>query len=815
MGQTQAMNAGERTLSETVETGTVCYHCGVECAPEQFVEDDKAFCCAGCQTVYRILNEHDMCQYYDIEPSPGTQLKGKIQQRYEFLELPAVVEELVDYNDGTTAVVRFFLSQIHCASCIWLLENLHKFNPGIAHAQVNFMRKELKLRFNPDEISLRQVVELLDSIGYAPEIELNHKANRAQKTDRSLSYQLGIAGFAFGNIMLLSFPEYLGLSSSESVYFQLFGYLNIALSLPVLLYSGRPYWMSAWQAVKHGTVNMDVPITLGMLALFFRSSYEILSHTGAGYMDSLAGLVFFLLIGKWFQQRTFDSLSFERDYNAYFPIAATRLDGNAEQSVQIGQLKPGDRVLIRFGELIPADGVLMSGNALIDYSFVTGESTPVHKHAGDKIFAGGRQTGESFEMELTKPSSQSYLTNLWSNEAFQTDEYRKVEKFADKAGKYFTAVVLVIAFATLLYWWPIDIAVAMQAFSAVLIIACPCAIALSIPFTYGNILRILARRSFFIKHTVVIEAIQSITHMVFDKTGTLTAADRSAVSFHPYEGRHLSDREKSLLRSLAFQSSHPASRIIAGYFATHPLQKLAELNECIGKGLSGIAEGVKVLLGSNSYMQECGIDLPPDLPPGTCLAIDGQYRGQFSFENEYRSGFGNTVKTLARSYKISVISGDNDRERALLERAFPDKNRLLFEQSPEDKLAYIRQLQNAGDKVMMIGDGLNDAGGLRQSNVGVVITESVNNFTPASDVIMAADNFQDLPVIMHFLKNAKKLIYWAYGLAFIYNLIGLSYAVTGSLSPLIAAVLMPLSSITIVAFGVLASNYFSRIYGLK
>lgn len=763
-------------------------------------------------TVFQILSDHDMCRYYEMEDRPGTQLKGKVLERYDYLDIPAVIQQLLDYEDEKRASVRFYLPQIHCASCIWLLENLHKFNPGIYHSKVNFLKKEAQLQYDPSEISLRQVVELLASIGYAPDIKLDAEPARKKRvTDRKLIYQLGVAGFGFGNIMLLSFPEYLGLASSEETYYRLFGYLNIALSLPVLLYSGKPYWLSAWQGLKHGTINMDMPITLGMLALFFRSSYEILSHTGAGYMDSLAGLIFFLLIGKWFQQATYHSLSFEKDYSAYFPIAATRMEEGKEVAVPIRDIAPGDRLFIRFGELIPADGILTRGTGLIDYSFVTGESTPIEKQIGDKIFAGGKQTGEAFEMEVTRKTSQSYLTGLWNDEAFQSDDYRRTQRFADLVGKYFTIAVVSIALGTLAYWWNKDIAIAMQAFSAVLIIACPCAIALSIPFTYGNILRILARRSFFIKHTTVIEAIQQLDRVIFDKTGTLTAAEQSQVSF---SGEALSDIEKQMIRSLAFQSNHPASRRLDLFLKEHVLLPVRDMSEEIGMGIQGRIGEEDILLGSEKYLRKKGIALPGAGYKGVLIATGGAYRGEFTFENAYRGGLAEVAEQLGDKYSLSLLTGDNDREAVFLREHFHEGSELLFRQDPEDKLRYVRSRQDAGERVMMIGDGLNDSGALKQADVGIVLTEKTNNFTPACDVIMGADNFSSLPLIMNYITHSKKLIYWAYGLAMIYNTIGLSYAVQGTLSPLIAAILMPLSSVTIVAFGVLSSSWLAARMGL-
>ena len=296
----------QQLIENMPEVATNCYHCGEPCEEVEVRLEDKVFCCEGCKTVFEILNDNGLCRYYDLDENAGISLKGKAQEEYAFLNDPDVREKIIDFSDAHRTRVTFFMPQIHCASCIWLLENLYKLSPGVLASTVNFVKKEAYITFSEEEVSLRRVVELLASIGYAPAINLSN-LDQADKplTDRSFYYKLGIAGFAFGNIMLLSFPEYLGLDQGTDAYFvRVFGYLNILLALPVVFYSGRDYLQSAWLGLQQRMLNIDVPISIGILTLFGRSVFEILTHTGAGYLDSLAGLVFFLLIGKWFQQRT-------------------------------------------------------------------------------------------------------------------------------------------------------------------------------------------------------------------------------------------------------------------------------------------------------------------------------------------------------------------------------------------------------------------------------------------------------------------------------------------------------------------------------
>ena len=754
--------------------------------------------------VYEILSDNDLCQFYEIEEKPGISLKGKKQEQYAYLDDSDVVEKLVYFQNDKMTRAGFYLPQIHCASCIWLLENLYRLNESILSSKVNFLKKEAYITFDLKGTSFRKIVELLASIGYAPAFNLGSLETSGKKEPhKRFYYQLSVAGFAFGNIMLLSLPEYFGLA--ESSFRELFGYLNILLILPVVSYSGVDYLRSAWKGLGRRQLNIDVPIALGILTLFGRSLFEIISHTGAGYLDSLAGLVFFLLIGKWFQQVTYHQLSFERDYKSYFPVAVTLLKKGKEQNIPLNRLNAGDRIIIRNGELIPTDGILLKGEAWIDYSFVTGENAPIHEKTGNKVYAGGRQKGAAIEVSVTKKTDQSYLTQLWNEAVFKEESFSGATKLADRVGRYFTMVILSIALLTLTYWIPKDVPLAINAFTAVLIIACPCAVALSIPFTFGNTLRLLGRKGFYLKNTRVIEQLNEIGSLVLDKTGTIT---HSANGTLHYEGEQLTSKETQAVQQLAMQSLHPVSRQIVQSLKksasfTQINQSIAsrvilkDFKEITGQGIQGTVGEIYVEIKKSTDEK------------GTALSINGQQKGIFKSRNQYREGLEVLLKNWARQFKVYLLSGDNDMERSFLEKFFP-RNNLYFEQSPKEKLNFVQQRQLSGEKILMLGDGLNDAGALRQADIGIVIAENINNFTPACDAILDARRFHRLPDFMRFARFSLWVVYAAYGLAFVYNIIGLSFAVQGTLSPVIAAILMPLSSITIVAFGVGMTYLISR-----
>lgn len=773
---------------------------------------EKAFCCEGCKTVFQILHTHEMETYYELEAHPGAnQQAGGRADRFAYLDLPEVQDGLLDYRDEHSSRLRLLIPQIHCSSCIWLLENLHRLHPAIQQSRVQFLKKELTVVFAHSEFSLRELVELLSKIGYTPELNLNdlNPDNQQVHTPNSFYYKLGIAGFAFGNIMLLSFPEYLGLDAGiELQYSQLFGYLNLLLALPVFFYSASDYFRSAWFGMKHGNINIDLPISIGVITLFLRSSFEVLSHTGAGYFDSMAGLVFLLLVGKWFQHKTYNAFSFERDYESYFPIAVTQIQNGIENSIPVKQVAPGDMLLVRNGELIPADSLLISDEAAIDYSFVTGEARPVQKSSGELIYAGGRQTGGAIRVQVRKEISQSYLTQLWNQEEGGTTSPANMATAADQLGRYFTVAILLIATVSAVYWGIMSgFPMAMNVFTAIMIIACPCAIALTIPFTLGNSLRILGRMKCYIKNTHVIERMAKIDHIVFDKTGTLTYPAAHTLEYH---GVRLSETERSTLHALASQSTHPVSRSIAAWAENDTTCPVHLFNEVSGKGISGYAEGKLFKVGSGSFVWDQASDELETNESGAYLAIDGAVKGQFIIPNEYREGLPDMIQELQNRYSLSVLSGDNAGERARLAHLFSANTPAHFNQSPQEKLTHIQSLQNQGQQVLMVGDGLNDAGALRQSEVGIAVSEHINNFSPASDIILDASVLPRLGDILTYARTSMRLVRYGFFLSLLYNLVGLGFAIQGLLSPLVAAILMPLSSITILLFAIAATRLSSR-----
>ncbi|KOP36580.1 heavy metal translocating P-type ATPase [Flavobacterium sp. WLB] len=785
-----------------------CFHCGLTIPKNEEINfDEKKFCCIGCKTVYEIFSQNDLTCYYDFEKSPGATPQD-IQGKYDFLDNEAILAKVLEFQEANTSIVSLNIPHIHCSSCIWILENLNRLQPGISASQVNFPEKKVRITFNSETVSLKSIVYLLSSIGYEPYISLENYETGKNKVDRSLTYKVGVAFFCFGNIMLLSFPEYFEIKEFWlDSYKPFFRILIFLLALPSFFYSASGYYVSAYHSIRTRMLNIDIPIALGIIVMFIRSSYDMLMDHGPGFFDSLASLVFFMLLGKMFQTKTYSFLSFERDFKSYFPIAVTRINADfSEESVPIYDVLKGNRLLIRNQELIPVDGILMSEKAEIDYSFVTGEAVPITKKSGDKIFAGGKQIGKVIEMEVLHSVSQSYLTQLWSNEIFQKKVEQKHKTITDALSRYFTPILLLIAFAGFGYWIFIDVNIAFNVFTAVLIVACPCALALTAPFTFGNILRIMGKQKMYLKNDLVIEQLAKVDTIVFDKTGTITTNKKSNIL---YEGIDFSDKNLQLIKNVLRCSNHPLSRMLYDFLPEYDRVKIDDFQEITGKGILAFAEEKEVKIGSSSFVESPILESSEIERTSLHIRIDNIYYGKFVFQNQYREGLEKLFATLSKDYNIKVLSGDNDGERENLEAILPKNTELVFNQKPEQKLDFIKKLQETGKNVMMVGDGLNDAGALAQSNVGISVSENVNVFSPACDAILDAGEFSRLNYFLKLSHKSILIIKMSFGLSLLYNIVGLTFAVTGNLLPIVAAIIMPLSTITIVSFVTFMSNYFS------
>ncbi|HPQ07983.1 MAG TPA: heavy metal translocating P-type ATPase metal-binding domain-containing protein [Bacteroidia bacterium] len=789
-----------------------CFHCKGELPKIPLQKDNHLFCCKGCVSVYSLIKDaglNDIYNHSDLgsftKPVDDTTIS-----EFEYLENPAIQEKIISFKEGNIFKVMLYAPDIHCASCIWLLEHLPQLHSGVIQSQVNFHTKKISVIYDNSKITLKQLAILLTQIGYKPYFSLEKKDNDVEQ--KKLLMQLGVAGFAFGNIMLLSFPDYLdSLSTLEVRYSNLFHYVSFVLSLPVLFFSANPYLKSAWSGIKAKDLNMDIPIAIGILTLFFRSSYDVFIEGTSGYFDSLSGFIFFLLIGRWYQHKTYKFLDFDKSLHSFFPISVIKIENLNEVVKEVKEILENDIVKLRNGELIPFDGILLSNEAQIDYSFVTGEAEIFKKQKGDLLYTGGKLLGQSILVKVKKPFNQQYFIELWNeNTQRKNYEYKKISSFL---GKFITTLVLTTALVAIIYWRNEEISTILKIVTSILIIGCSCAFALSPSFLFGNVSRVLSRISFFIKNADSIVTLSKVNHIVLDKTGTMTEKGFSA---QWYGKRELAENDYNLLYAVFQNSFHPLSKKITNEikdYITH-YYETTYYNEYPGKGIEAIVNDNKIRAGSKEWL-----NIKDDVNTENStvyIEINDEVIGYFSVQNKIRDGISNLNELINEGYQLHILTGDNSQRTEKIKQLFNKPISIFTQQKPEDKKHYIENLQKQNKAiVLMIGDGLNDMPALKVADFGISVTDDNTYFAPSGDAIMKGENIRLLPNILRYSKLAYKLLIASYVFSFMYNAIGLYLAFNGYLNPLVAAVFMPFSSISVVLFAIFSTNYFAKKFGFK
>ncbi len=793
----------QRPISGSDRTTTTCAHCGDPCSTE-ILDGDEAFCCAGCRSVYVLLRDHDLCTYYDLGSNPGISMKkGAVRTDMEALDDPAIFRTFVEYSDLRFVRVRFTIPAMHCASCVWLLERLSSFDAGILHTETDVLRKTVRVDFDPAVTTLRSVAELLSSLGYEPLVKPVATATDGRER-RAIYQRLGVAGFATGNVMLFGIARYLagdGLSSSLTTMFSIFAVL---LSIPVLVYSAAPWLRSAWAAIGRRALNLDVPVAIGILVLFFRSVADIVTGHGEGFLDSFNGLVFLLLVGRLFQQKAFDAVSFDRTYRSFFPLSVRVERNGSTPAVPVDDVVVGDVMVVRNGETIPCDGTVLSPVGYLDYGFVTGESLPIECTSGAAVFAGGKVVGTAIRIAATNIVSHGYLASLWER-ATPRIRISSLLTLSDTFGRWFTVVAMLLAAGGAIAQMP-DVHMAVNVLTAVLIIACPCALTLAAPVTLGTAMGRLGERGIYLRSVGVLLDLDRCSTIVFDKTGTLTKSMHGL----SYDGRSLADHEWMAVRSVAAQSMHPVSRSLAQAW---PVDETvcATAHEVAGRGMTGRAYGHDVVIGSSTLVEEmCPDGRVDDTTDGAAhIAVDGAYAGSIRLRSELREGISEMMGRLRERRSVRLLSGDGPRDRAMLLSMFDD-DEMSFGRQPADKVGHIDALRASGHTVLMIGDGLNDAAAMSAADTAIAVTDDTATLVPACDVIMNASALGELPALLRYARRMKNLIIATFCVSVVYNAVGLSLALGGMLTPLAAAILMPVSSLTVIGMSVAGARWYAR-----
>lgn len=773
-----------------------CYHCGDKIIGKPINLEDKLFCCDGCKTVYTILNENHLDDFYAIKDAGGVKPDVKNTSKYALLDTPEIKERFLNFQDNDIYIVSFFIPAIHCSSCIYLLENISKLDQDIIKSETNFTAQSCQLTIKKEK-SLAKVAELLSKIGYSPDLQPISDKNQKENRHKKLLLQLGVAGFGFGSVMLWTFPDYFGLEKDmEFVFFRNFSaYLTLLVAIPVLLYSAKDYFTSAYKALKTKQLNLDIPIAIGIFVLFTKSAVSIILQEGPGYMDSFTGFVFLLLIGKWFQAKTYQNLRFDNDPKSYFPLGVHRIKNNGnEEVVIIDKLKKGDTIAIHPDEIIPCDVKLISPEASIDTSFITGESRPITIKKQDKIYAGSKLIGDLVYAKVVQTTARSKFAEIWNYSATKQNEEEQLED-EGKLTKFFLTAVFILAISGGIIWYFIDPSQIIEVVVAVLVVACPCALALSFPFVYGNAMRKFGRHGIYFKNTAIVKRLHLVDTIIFDKTGTLT----SDKSIDIQCSKELNQQQVDGLYALTRNSAHPYSKGIhqSLEYKIENRIEVKNFKETPGKGIEGHIKGKLWRLGSAKL-----INARKENDNYTYLEIGGNTVAYFSFESKLREGVRTVIQNLAdANYKLALLSGDNEKDAKLFEEL--KDITLKFRQTPASKKQYVEQLKSEGSTTLFIGDGLNDSVALKTADIGVSVAEAIFHFTPSSDAIIQGENIKKVDRFIKFGTYTQNALNVCLVFSLLYNITGVTFALLGYVTPLFAAILMPLSSITIVLLSTL------------
>ena len=688
---------------------------------------------------------------------------------------------------------------MHCASCVWLLEQLWRFDAGVSRTEVDLQRRTLQVDYRPDATSVRRIAQQLAMLGYEPVMDGEPAAGAVPAARRRLYQQIGVAGFAFGNIMLFSIPRYANGTRLADGFQALFDGLNLALALPVLLFSAADYFRTGWQAVGARTIAIEVPVALGLTVLFLRSAADIAGGRGPGFLDSFAGLVFFLLLGRLFQLKAFDRLAFDRSFRSFLPLAVHVERAGGLEVVPVGKLRPGDRLVLRRREIVPADARVLDADAAVDYRFLTGEETPVVVHAGERVRAGGRAAC-AMRVCVLREVSESELAGYWAHPLFGAHKHGWLAEAGSRFGAWFTVAAVGLAAIGALAWWP-DAAASANVATAVLIVACPCALTLAAPITLGSAMGVLGRRGLYLKEAGVVLDLSRIDTVVFDKTGTLTTGRQLEV----VERAGLSDRGWVLVRRLALESvasGQPRDRNCSRR------RRRCGRADPIAPEAGGHSRDSRRRRGRRRRRpprrNRLGLvhrrcHAAPRGPSGPHLR--GRRRGGRLGTPRGLSAAGarGAAEALSRIYRLLLVSGD----------AGSEWDALGAPVRPPDVLpavargqAGVRRPTNAdrGRRVLMVGDGLNDAGALsggRRRDRGLATTRRAW-CRPATRVI-GGDRLADLPAFCASRAAPGTSSSLASLCRSATTSIGLTFALSGALTPLASAILMPVSSLTVVA----------------
>ena len=801
-----------------------CYHCGLPIPagaefPVEIGQARREMCCAGCQAVAQAIVANGLADYYrhrDALPESPREALPQALADFGLFDHPDVQKNFVRRAEGPAGEheqeAALILEGITCAACVWLNESHVRRQPGVTAVDINYTTRRARVRWDERVTRLSAILEAIAAIGYhAHPYDIGRAEELAQKERKAALWRLFVAGFGMMQVMMYAIPVYLADGDMTPDIEQLMRWASLILTLPVILYSSAPFFVSAWRDLKLRRVGMDVPVALGVGAAFAASVWATLSAAGEVYFDSVTMFVFFLLTGRYLEMmaRQKAARSVETLARA-IPAFATRLGAwpvgdsdPAGERVAVAELRAGDAVRVKPGETVPADGFVLDGESAADESLLTGESRPVPKRAGDGLIGGSVNTASPLVMRVERVGEATRVAAIQRLMERAAAEKPRLVEMADRVAGRFIVALLVLALATALGWWWVDPSRALWIFVAVLVVSCPCALSLATPAALTVATGALAARGVLVTRGHAIEALARADRFVFDKTGTLTVGRMELVETIPLRG----DAGQALALAAALErgSEHPIAQALAAGRKDEGIE-VSAVRATTGAGVEGVVAGQTWRLGRPEFVGTLhGGAIPADVEAvvgagDTVIALGSAagWEAFFRLSDSLRpEAVAMVAGLVASATKISIFSGDAQAAavRVGLALGIPDARGGL---SPEEKHGCLKALQDAGETVAMVGDGVNDAPVLAQAEVSIAMGGGADLARANADIVLLGNNLRALPEGLALARRTVRIVKQNLIWAFAYNFLAIPLAMAGWVTPWMAGIGMSASSLLVV-----------------
>lgn len=812
-----------RAIASPAATATGCAHCGLP-VPGGLIRpsEREQFCCAGCETARRVIRAGGLEQFYEVRERLGgvAAPAAAVDDEFGALDDPHFISKRCRALDDGRLAADLFVENIHCAACVWLLERTPTICAGVDEVRVDLGRGMLHVVWRPAATSLSRLARLIGSLGYRVHAARGEERQRVRRReDRAMLIRVGVAGAIAGNVMLASLSIYAGDASGiDPSHMSLFRWVSAALGTLSVCWPGASFVRGAIAGLRARRLNMDTPIAVGLAVGLVYGLYNTITGAGEIYFDTLATLVFLLLLGRWLQRqqqrRASDALETLHALTPFF--ARVVGDDGAVRTVSVDALTVGAVVEIRPNESVPVDGDVISGESDLNESFLTGEAEPVAATPGKRVFAGSVNLTATIRVAALAAGEATRAGRIMRLMEESAATRAPIVRLADRIAGVFVGVVLSLALVTAALWWAIEPSRAVDNAAALLIVTCPCALGMATPLSVIAALGRAARRGILIKGGEMLEALARPGVLFLDKTGTLT---EGCMAVRRWEGPQ---EIAALVGALESGCAHPIARALAAHAPGAPL-RVQRVRHRVGGGIEGCVDGRELAVGSRAFVQatigsssswmdgfesECAAE---GLTP-VFVGMDGKIAAGAGLGDPLRASARETLDALrSMGWDVRILSGDHG---AVVERAAVtlglDPARCFARVSPEEKLAIVQKAvaEGAGGPVVMVGDGVNDAAALAAATVGVAVSGGAEASLHAAGVYLAGEGLAPLGELLRGARRTMSVIRLALGASLLYNVVVVILAMSGQLSPLIAAALMPLSSLTVISIA-----FRSRTFG--